>query len=203
MDGGARFDRLQDMSAPKILAFAGSLRKGSYNKMLVRAAAAAAERAGATVTVLDLKELALPVYDGDDEEASGLPAGAKRLKKLMMESDGFLISTPEYNSSVPGGLKNAIDWASRSEGDEKELAAFRGKTAAVMSASPGALGGMRSLSVLRAILANIGVLVLPQQVALPKAHEAFDEKGALKDAKRQAAVDAEAKALVDLLKKLG
>src|SRR3954467_15112718 len=107
------------MSAPKILAFAGSLRKGSYNKMLVRVAAAAAARAGAEVTSVDLKELALPVYDGDDEDASGLPPGAKRLKKLMVEADGFLISTPEYNSSTPGGLKNAIDWASRTEGEEE------------------------------------------------------------------------------------
>jgi chromate reductase, NAD(P)H dehydrogenase (quinone) len=162
----------------------------------------AARRAGAEVTVVDLKELALPVYDGDDEEASGLPAGAKRLKKLMVEADGFLISTPEYNSSVPGGLKNAIDWASRAEGEEKELLAFRGKSAALFSASPGALGGIRSLAVLRTILSNIGVLVIPQQLALPKAHEAFDEAGALKDPKRAAAVEANAKALVELVRKL-
>lgn len=186
----------------KLLAFAGSLRKGSYNKMLVRVAAAAAARAGAEVTTVDLKELALPVYDGDDEEAAGLPAGAKRLKSLMIESDGFLIATPEYNSSLPGGLKNAIDWASRTEGDEKDLLAFRGKSAAIFSASPGALGGIRSLQVLRAILSNIGVLVIPQQLALPKAHEAFDESGALKDPKRHAAVEAEAKALVGLIGKL-
>lgn len=187
---------------PKLLAFGGSLRKGSYNKLLARAAADAARRAGAEVTVLDLKELALPVYDGDEEEASGLPPGAKRLKKLMVEADGFLISTPEYNSSVPGGLKNAIDWASRSEGEEKDLLAFRGKSAALFSASPGALGGIRSLAVLRTILANIGVLVIPQQLALPKAHEAFDESGGLKDPKRAAAVEAQAKALVELVKKL-
>ncbi len=186
----------------KVLAFAGSLRRGSFNKQLVRVAAAAATRAGAEVTVLDLKDLALPVYDGDDEAAGGLPPGAKRLKELMKASDGFLIATPEYNSSVPGGLKNALDWASRSEGDEPDLAAFRDKTAAVMSASPGALGGMRSLSVLRTILSNIGVLVIPQQVALPKAHAAFDESGALKDPKRLAAVEGEAKALVELLRKL-
>jgi chromate reductase len=190
------------MSAPKLLAFAGSLRKGSFNKMLVRVAAAAAARAGAEVSTVDLKELALPVYDGDEEAASGLPPGAKRLKALMIAADGFLISTPEYNSSTPGGLKNAIDWASRSEGDEKELLAFRGKAAALFSASPGALGGIRALSVLRTTLSNIGVLVIPQQLALSKAHEAFAEDGALKDAKRLAAVEAEAKALVDLLKKL-
>lgn len=187
---------------PKLLAFGGSLRKGSYNKLLARAAADAARRAGAEVTLLDLKELALPVYDGDEEEASGLPAGAKRLKRLMIEADGFLISTPEYNSSVPGGLKNAIDWASRTEGEEKDLLAFRGKAAALFSASPGALGGIRSLAVLRAILSNIGVLVIPQQLALPKAHEAFDEAGGLKDPKRAAAVEAQAKALVELLRKL-
>lgn len=187
---------------PKLLAFGGSLRQGSYNKRLARAAADAARRAGAEVTVLDLKELALPVYDGDEEEASGLPPGAKRLKKLMVEADGFLISTPEYNSSVPGGLKNALDWASRTEGEEKDLLAFRGKTAALFSASPGALGGIRALAVLRTILANIGVLVIPQQLALPKAHEAFDEAGGLKDPKRAAAVEAEARALVELVRKL-
>src|ERR1700733_13055904 len=170
------------MSQPKIVAFAGSLRAGSYNKKLVAIAAEAARAAGAEVTVVDLRELALPVFDQDIEDASGLPEGARKFKALLRASDGFLIAAPEYNSSITAALKNAIDWASRSEtDDEPSLAAFRGKAAALMSASPGALGGLRGLVTVRSILSNIGVLVLPDQVAISTAHEAFDDSGKLKD----------------------
>lgn len=188
--------------APKILAFAGSLRKDSLNKKVLRVAAAAAERAGAQVTVVDLKDLPLPIYDGDIEEAGGLPDNAKKLKRLMIEHDGFLIATPEYNSSIPGGLKNAIDWASRQEEGEEPLAAFRGKAAALLSASPGTLGGIRCLAVVRLTLENIGTMVIPQQAAVPQADQAFAEDGSFKDPRRQAAVEGVAKALVELLKKI-
>lgn len=190
------------MPAPKILALAGSLRQGSFNKKLLAVASALARKAGAEVATVDLKELSLPVYDGDDEESKGLPEAAKRLKKLMKGSDGFLIASPEYNSSIPGGLKNALDWASRAEEGEGMLEAFRGKSAALLSASPGALGGLRGLAALRTMLGNIGVLVIPQQVALSKADEAFSEDGSLKDPKRLAAVEAEIQAFVALLRKL-
>lgn len=169
---------------PKILAFAGSTRDGSFNKMLVKAAMAGAERAGADATFLDLRDLNLPLYDGDLESRDGLPDGAKRFKAILNEHDGLLISSPEYNSSISAVLKNAIDWASRPESkDEPPLKCFAGKTAALLAASPGALGGLRGLVHLRSILGNIRVIVLPDQRAVPKAHEVFDVSGNLTDEK--------------------
>src|SRR5687767_5557001 len=107
------------MSQPKIAAFAGSLRAGSLNKKLLAIGVEAARAAGADVTVVDLRELALPLFDQDIEDASGLPEGAKRFKAILRASDGFLIASPEYNSSVTAALKNAIDWASREESDDE------------------------------------------------------------------------------------
>lgn len=190
------------MSTPKVLAFAGSTRAASYNKKLVRHAAEAARAAGAEVTLLDLRDYPLPLFDGDLEDEQGLPENAKKLKAIFREHDALLISSPEYNSSVTAVLKNTLDWVSRAETDEEPaLAAFRGKTAALMSASPGALGGLRGLVHLRAILGNIGVIVLPDQVAVPKAHEVFDESGALKDERAAKQVTHVAQGLVGFLKK--
>lgn len=179
------------MSAkPKILAFAGSARADSFNKKLVKIAAAGATKAGAEVTLIDLKRYPMPIYDGDLEQANGIPEPAAKFKKLMIEHDGLLISSPEYNSSISALLKNAIDWASRPGGEqEPPLAAFNDKVAGLMAASPGALGGLRGLVHLRAILGNINVLVLPGQRAVSKAHEAFNEDGSLKDAKLQEAIE--------------
>ena len=190
------------MNPAKILVFAGSLRTHSFNKQLARLAADAARAAGAKVTIIDLRDLALPILDQDLEDAKGLPEGAKKLKRLMRESDGFLIASPEYNSSITGALKNAIDWASRPESDdEPQLVAFRGKTAALLAASPSALGGLRGLVHLRATLGNIGVLVLPDQVTVSEAHEAFDESGQLKDPEKAAQITALAKNLTKFLMK--
>lgn len=187
----------------KILAFAGSTRTDSWNKKLIRLAADAARAAGAEVTLIDLRDLPLPLYDGDLEASSGLPESAKKLKKLMIEHDGFLISSPEYNSSISGVLKNAIDWASRKETpDEPGLVAFAGKTAAIVSASPGALGGLRGLVHLRSILGNIQVLVIPDQFALVKANEAFDVDGRLKDSNQQKTVERIARTLAATTAKL-
>jgi NAD(P)H-dependent FMN reductase len=191
------------MSQPKIVAFAGSLRAGSFNKKLIALAADAARAGGAEVTVVDLRDLALPLFDQDLEDASGLPEGAKKFKALLRASDGFLIASPEYNSSITAVLKNAIDWASRAEtDDEPPLAAYKGKAAALMATSPGALGGLRGLVTLRSILGNIGVLVLPDQVAIPTAHEAFDDAGKLKDERKAKQVTKLAGALVALATKL-
>ena len=175
----------------KILAFAGSLRAQSFNKKLVRIAAAGATGAGAQITVIDLRDYALPIFDEDLEASGGLPANARKLKDLFLAHQGLLISSPEYNSSVSAALKNTIDWISRPvpNGGEAPLQCFDGKVAGLMSASPGALGGLRGLVHIRAILGNIKVLVLPEQVAVSKAHEAFTPEGALKDAKQQAAVE--------------
>ena len=191
------------MPTPKILAIAGSLRAGSFNKKLAALAAGAARVAGAEVTVVDLRELALPLFDQDLEDAGGLPEGAKKFKALLRASDGFLIASPEYNSSITAALKNALDWASRAESDdEPPLAAYRGKVAALFAASPGALGGLRGLVTLRSILGNIGVLVLPDQVAISTAHEAFDDAGQLKDARKAKQVAALAQSLVETARRL-
>lgn len=173
----------------RLLAFAGSSRKDSFNKLLVRVAAGGARAAGADVTSLDLKDYPLPIFDEDLEKAQGLPENAKKLKRMFIESHGFLISSPEYNSSISALLKNTIDWLSRPNDGEAPMAAFQGKVASLLSASPGALGGLRGLVHLRAILGNIGVIVLPEQIAVSKAHEAFGADGRLLDAKRQVSVE--------------
>ncbi len=190
------------MNAPKILAFAGSTRTESFNKRLAAIAAEGAREAGAEVSLIDLRDFPMPLYDGDLEDESGLPDNAKKLKALLVACDGFIVASPEYNSSITGVLKNAIDWASRTETDaEQALAGFRGKVAAICSASPGGLGGMRGLVTLRSILGNIGVIVLPDQVAISSASTAFDEAGQLKDALKQSSVKALGRTLAELLKK--
>lgn len=186
----------------RVLAFAGSTREGSFNKKLLGLAVAAARDAGAEVTLVELKELALPLYDGDLEARDGLPARAKGFKRMMIEHDAFLIVSPEYNSGISGVLKNAIDWASRPEPNEISLVAFKGKVAAIMSASPGSLGGLRGLFALRQVLANINVLVLPDQLALSKANEAFDGAGNLRDEKQRERVREISSRLVDVAAKL-
>jgi chromate reductase len=170
-------------TVPRILAFAGSTRTESFNKHLVKIAAAGARVAGAEVTLIDLRDYPLPVYDGDLEARDGLPANARKLKDLFLAHQGLLISAPEYNSSITAVLKNAIDWVSRPVPGEAALNCFDGKVAALMSASPGALGGLRGLVHVRAILHN-------EQVAVPNAAEAFAPNGSLKDAKQQTAVEA-------------
>lgn len=174
--------------AVKVLAFAGSLRKDSYNKQLARCAADAARAAGAEVTFVDLAELPMPIFDEDLEKRDGMNPNARKFKELLIAHQGLLIASPEYNSSVSASLKNAIDWASRPEPGEPGLIAFAGKVAGLMAASPGALGGLRGLVTLRMILSNIQVLVLPEQIALTQAHEAFNADGSLKDAKKQETV---------------
>ncbi len=175
-------------SAPRILAFAGSLRKDSYNKKLVAIAVKGARNAGAEVTLIDLADYPLPVFNEDLETAEGAPQSATRLKNEMKSHDGFLIGCPEYNSSITSALKNVIDWASRPLPDEESLACFKGKVAVLMSTSPGALGGLRGLVHVRAILSNIHVLVLPDQKAIPNATKAFNGDGSLSDPKQQEAV---------------
>ncbi|MGA0333089.1 MAG: NADPH-dependent FMN reductase [Kiritimatiellia bacterium] len=150
-----------------ILAFSGSARIHSLNGLLLAKAAEMAREMGALVEIIDLRALNLPIYDGDYEEANGLPDGARTLKAAMREADGFLIASPEYNSFPTPLLLNAIDWASRAESrDEAPLTAFKGKGAGLISASPGPMGGLRSLSALRSKLMNIGVTVVPGMCAV-------------------------------------
>jgi NAD(P)H-dependent FMN reductase len=187
---------------PRILAFAGSLRADSWNKKLVKIAAAGAREEGAEVTYIDLRDLPMPLFDEDLEATEGLPTTARQFKDLLMSHQGMLIASPEYNSSITAVLKNAIDWASRPAPNEPMLAGFVDKVAAIMSTSPGALGGLRGLVHLRAILGNINVLVLPGQVAIPKAYEAFNADGTLKDPQQQKSVEKLGKNVAMMLKKL-
>ena len=188
----------------KILVFAGSAREGSFNKRLARVAAEALRKAGAEATFADLRDFPMPLFDQDFE--AGLGAGeqpdAKRFKDLMRAHDGFLIASPENNSSYSALLKNVLDWASRRREGEKPHECYDGKPVAMVSASPGALGGIRGLQTLRLLLGNLRMVVLPDMFALGDAAKAFDENGKLKDAKHVAAVESVAAALVRLTAKM-
>lgn len=166
----------------KVLAFSGSTREGSFNKKLVKEAAEMARKLGATVTLIDLKDYPMPFYDSDLEAKEGLPQNAKRLRELMINSDAIIISSPEYNGSISGVLKNAIDWASRSDDGSSSRDAFKGKKFAIMSASPGGGGGARALAHLRSIIENIGGEVIQQQVTIANSHNAFNLQGNLVNA---------------------
>lgn len=163
----------------KILAFAGSAREDSVNKKLILEAAKIARKEGASVTVIDFKDYPLPFYHADLESTEGMPAKAAQLRQLMINSQAIFIASPEYNGSVSALLKNALDWASRSETGGPSRQAFANKTFLLLSASPGAGGGVRGLSHLRAIITNIGGNVLASQLVVPYAYEAFDEQSEL------------------------
>ncbi|MGK2953381.1 MAG: NADPH-dependent FMN reductase [Thiobacillus sp.] len=170
---------------PKILAFSGSIRRDSWNRKLIQSAVDATLAAGGDVTLIDLADYPMPLYDGDLEDRDGLPDNALRLKALFKEHDALLISSPEYNSSIPPLLKNTIDWVSREWQSESGLVPYQNKVAAILAASPGQFGGMRMLPHLRQILNTLGVLVLPGQISLSHADTAFDaETGALKSPAR-------------------
>ena len=163
------------MAGVRLLAFAGSTREGSLNQRLLDAAVELARAEGAEVTSIRLKDFDLPLYDGD-LEANAFPQFADRLRRLFIEHDGFLIASPEYNGSVSGALKNAVDWASRPRAGETLVAlpAFRNKMAGIMSASIGPFGGLRGLLALRQILGTIQTLVATEQVLIPNAEKAFE-----------------------------
>lgn len=165
----------------KVLVFSGSTREDSVNKKLAKEAADIAKQSGAAVTVVDLRDYPMPFYDGDIETQKGMPEGAKRLRNLMKESNAMIIATPEYNGSLSAVLKNAIDWASRSEQGQPSQDAFKGKRVAIMSASPGKGGGSRALNHLRVIIKNVGGEVLDSQVSIPDAYQAFSADGSLKN----------------------
>lgn len=172
------------MSKPKILAFAGSARKESFNKKVIQIAVDGAKAAGADVTLIDLADYPLPIFD-EDVESEGTPENATKLVELFEQHDGLLISCPEYNSSITPLLKNTIDWVSRPVEGKPRLHAYVDKKAGIMAASPGGLGGLRGMVHVRAILGNIGVLVLPDQIAVRNAHDAFDDSGKFKDEKQK------------------
>ena len=174
------------MSSPtRILTFAGSARRESLNRRFLSVAVGALRGAGCEVTVADLGELSLPLYDGDLEDREGLPANAVKLIGLVGSHHGLLVASPEYNSMVTPLLKNTIDWCSRADSNP-----FEGKVAAVISASPGALGGVRSLQMAQQLLLKLGCHVVPGQCFLPSASKGFDGEGRLVEPRVQKNVEA-------------
>ena len=172
-----------------LVAFAGSARKESYNRKLVRIAAAGARQTGALVEILELDDYPMPPMSEDLEADSGIPEQAVLFKQKLTNADGFIIASPEYNGSIPPLLKNALDWASRSQNShEKFLSAYKGKIAVLMSASPGSLGGIRGLVPLRMLLGNLGVMVIPTFRCISGAGEAFNAEGLLNNVVDQKAV---------------
>ena len=186
----------------KVLAFAGSARSGSVNKRLAAAAAERTRARGVEVTLIDLRDFEMPLYDEDWEQEHGAPEATGRLYDLMLEHQGLLLACPEYNSSITPLLKNTIDWLSRGREGDPPLSAFRGKTAGLLAASPGALGGLRGLVTVRSILGNIGVHVIPTQVAVPKAHEVLGEDSAINDEGVAKRVEQFAEELAETTKKM-
>jgi NAD(P)H-dependent FMN reductase len=159
-----------------VLAFAASLRERSNNRKLIREAADFARRAGAEVDLADFREFEMPLYDGDENDVSGLPPGALELKRRIDRADAIMIAAPEYNYSISGVLKNAIDWVSRAR-----PMPWRGRSIYLMSASPSPMGGIRGLWQTRIPLEGCGSIVFPDMFALPNAASAFDKHGRLLD----------------------
>lgn len=181
-------------SAPALAALCGSMRRGSHNRKLLREAVAAAEGLGARVDWIELRDLELPLYDGDLEAEHGLPPGAVQLKERIAAAAGLLVASPEYNHSIPGTFKNAIDWATRGEGNP-----FAGRTIALMGASPGGFGALRSLLHLRQVFMARGAWLVPGLVTVSRAAQAFDEDGRLTDDALRTQLHGHVKALLDHL----
>ncbi|MEO6596392.1 MAG: NAD(P)H-dependent oxidoreductase [Planctomycetota bacterium] len=186
----------------KILVIPGSTRTDAFSKKLARAACKLADQAGAQATFADLRDYPMPLYDGDLEVAEGVPDGAVRLRAVVKQNDALLFVSPEYNASIPALLKNTIDWLSRPYAAEPGVQPLRGRVAALLSSSPGALGGLRGLVHLRQILQNLGMLVITEQFALGSAGGAFAPDGSLADAKQAATVTAIVQRLVYVASRL-
>jgi NAD(P)H-dependent FMN reductase len=191
------------MSALKILVVPGSLRTGSLNAKLAAAAAQELVRAGAEVTRISLGDFPLPIYDGDLQSKSGAPKNAVNLKRMIGAHHGVLIVTPEYNSSLPPLLKNAIDWVSRvQDAHETRGQVFRERAFAITAASGGRLGGTRCLAALRLVLAACQATVIPNQLALSFADQAYDDMDRLKHPGDIEALDAMVRQLIDVSQRM-
>ena len=170
-------------TSAKLLFFAGSQRADSYNKQLSRLAHHIADANGISATFLDLADYPMPLYDGDIEATDGPPENSRKLLAVLKAHQGVLITSPEYNSSITPLLKNTLDWMSRGKFDDAPaIQVFKTRVFALSSASPGGMGGLRSLTSVRQVLElGLGALVLPDQFAVPRAADAFDEHGHLKN----------------------
>ena len=187
----------------RILAFAASTRRESFNRRLIRVAAQGARDAGADVTLLELIEFPVPIFSADDEKEHGLPEPVRKLAEVFKAHDGFLISSPEYNTGFPGLLKNMLDWLTRPGVGGPAFSLFANKPAAIMAASPGRFGGVRMLPLLCQYLSHLQMLVIPQMYGLALAEEALNEDGSLKDAKAAATVQGLGEKVAKLAARLG
>lgn len=186
---------------PKILAIAGSYRKNSYNKRVLAIAADGARAAGADVTVIDLRDFPLPIYDADMQDGGAFNEDALRLQDVMNGHDGFLIASPEYNGGIPGGFKNAIDWMSRANDKYKMYEPVKGKTAALITVSPGQFGGIRCLAHLRGVFTIMGVHVMPMEIAVGFVSQKFEgDSGEMTDEKTKALLENLGGMLTNVLK---
>jgi NAD(P)H-dependent FMN reductase len=186
----------------KILALSGSVREKSFNSQLLDIAVTGAKSAGAEVTVVNLRDYDMPLFNQDTEYQEGAPDAVVQLKNLMIQHQGLLIASPEYNGFPSPLLKNMLDWMSRQQNEhEPPMFAYNGKIAAVMAASPGAGGGTRGLTILRILLQNLGVMALPGQVTLGRAGQAFREDGRLHEDRLQLAAESLGSDLYDVLMK--
>jgi len=192
------------MSLPKVLVVSGSIRTGSHNARLAALASKELLLAGADVTRISLADYPMPIYDGDLEARSGPPENAVKLKRMIGTQQGVFIASPEYNASVTPLLKNAIDWVSRvRERGEEPLAAYKNRVFAIGGASDGALGAMRSLMALRQVLElGCGALVIPDQIAVMRASDAFDEMDNLKDERAARMLKRVAQRLTDMAREM-
>jgi chromate reductase len=187
------------MSALKILVIPGSLRTGSLNARLAAAAAYQFAQAGADVTRISLGDFPLPIYDGDMQTKSGVPKNAINLKRMIGAHHGVLIVTPEYNSSVPPLVKNTIDWVTRVQDvQETRGQVFRERAFAIAAASESRLGGTRALAALRLVLTACHATVIPNQLALSFASEAYDDMDSLKHPADIEALNALVRQLIDV-----
>ena len=192
------------MPHPKILVIPGSIRNRSHNARLAALAAKELTLADADVSQISLFDYPMPLYDADHDVVAGPPPNAVKLKKMMAAHRGIFIACPEYNASIPPLVKNAIDWVSRvRERGDPPYAAFRGRVFALGAASPDVLGGARGLLALRQVLElGCGALVLPEQVIVPNAENAFDDLDNLRDARQATALKALAGRLVEVAQQL-
>jgi NAD(P)H-dependent FMN reductase len=185
---------------PKILAFAGSFREKSYNKRVLAIAADGARRTGVEVDVVDLREYYMPVFCPDEIEQNGFHPTALKLQELLHGYHGLIIATPEYNASVPGGMKNMLDWASRKSDRFGLNEVFKGKFAAMITASPGSFGGIRALSHLRQILSIMGVNVIASEIAVTFVADKFEgDSYEINDEKTKALLEGLGSSLADTL----
>ena len=191
------------MAALKILVVPGSLRSGSHNVKLAAAAAYQFVQAGADVTRISLADFPLPIYDGDLQARSGVPKNAVNLKRMIGAHHGVLLVTPEYNSSVPPLVKNTIDWITRvQDGHEIRGQVFREKPFAIAAASESRLGGTRALAALRLILTACRASVIPNQLALSFADQAYDDMDRLKNSADIEALNALVRQLVEVSQRM-